>query len=116
MTAAAPTASAAMAASEAEELAKFDLTSKLTPFLDKHLIFPILQVQQELGLYKQEDITRAELQLLTTTNMIDFAMDKYKELGEEVPESLAEKREEVLGKLEAARENEISLLETLEDD
>lgn len=106
----------APAASEAEELAKFDLTSKLTPFLDKHLILQHLQFQLELGLYKQEDITRAELQLLTTTNMIDYAMDKYKELGEEVPESMAEKREEVLAKLEAARENEITLLETLEDD
>jgi len=103
-------------AAEAEELGKFDLTSKLTPFLDKHLIFPILHFQKELGLYKQEDITRAELQLLTTTNMIDFAMDKYKELGEEVPDSLNEKRDEVLEQLNTARENEISLLETLEDD
>lgn len=103
-------------AAEAEELAKFDLTSKLTPFLDKHLIFPILNFQQELGLYKQEDITHAELQLLSTTNMIDFAIDKYKELGEEVPESLTDKREVVIEQLNTARENEISLLETLEDD
>jgi len=101
---------------EAEELGKFDLTSKLTPFLDKHLIFPILHFLKELDLYKQSDITAAELTLLSSTNMIDFAMDKYTELGVEPPESLAQKRDEVLEALNNLREHEISLLNTLEDD
>jgi len=101
---------------EKKELAKYDLTQKLTPFLDKHLIFPILHFLKELDIYKAEDLARAEIQLLSDTNMIDFAADKYEELGEEVPESLNEKRTQVLEKLQTARDNEIRLLETLEDE
>jgi len=102
---------------EKEDLVKFDLTQKILPFLDKHLVFPILSnFLKQLGLHKERDIAMAELKLLADTNMIDFVLDKYEELGEEVPESLTEKRSTVIEKLEEAREFEIRLLETLENE
>jgi len=100
-----------------EELAKYDLTSKMTPFLDKHLIFPILNfLREELKIYKDEDITRAELLLLNDTNMLDFAKDKYEALGEEPPEEMEAKREKVIEHLEQTRQREIGLLQILEDE
>lgn len=101
---------------KAEEYAKYDLTSRMTPFLDRHLIFPIFHFLQEIGIYKQADVTRAELNLLAETNMIDFAIDKYSAIGEEAPESLAERRDEVLQQLATSREHVLSLLEMLEDE
>jgi len=108
--------SAPLDAAEREELVKFDLTKKMTPFLDRHLLFRMLHFLKELTLYKETDITRAEILLLEETNMIDFAVDKYGELGEEAPDALVEKREQILEKLQSSREQEIRLLETLEDE
>jgi len=100
---------------QVEELAKYDLTSKMTPFLDRHLIFPIFHFLEELGIYNPTHMTRAMLNLLADTKMIDFAVDKYQTLGEEVPESLNEKREEVLLQLSDSRERLMPLLKILED-
>jgi len=101
---------------EKEELVKYDLTQKMTPFLDKHLIFPILNFLRELDIYNKADIQKAELTLLETSNMIDFAVDRYEEAGNEVPEYLIEKRALIVEQISAARESEIRLLETLEDE
>merc|ERR1719253_1572170 len=88
----------------------------MTPFLDQHLIFPILLFLQEVGIYKQEDVTRAELALLGETSMIDFAVDKYQAIGEEAPESLTARRELVIESLGNVRDQVLPLLEVLEDD
>jgi len=100
----------------AEDVGKYDLTSKVTPFLDKHLTFPILHFLKELNVYESKDIARAELHLLNDTCMLDFAMDKYDELGEEKPDSLTTKRQEIIDKLATSREMELGLLQILEDD
>jgi len=42
------TEAAALTEEEVADMARYDLTSKLTPFLDKHLIFPILHFLKEL--------------------------------------------------------------------
>jgi translation initiation factor 3 subunit E len=60
-------------------------------------------------------VTWAELKLLEETNMIDFAMDKYTDIGEEVPETLKERREKVLLELGTSREQVLPLLQILED-
>lgn len=99
-----------------EELAQYDLTAKLAPFLDGHLIFPILAFLQETGMYNKEDITRAEIELLSSTNMIDFALDKYGELDEEAPDELVSKRETVVENLTRTQEAVLPLLQILEDD
>lgn len=101
---------------EAEELAKYDLTAKMTPFLDRHLIFPIFHFLGEIGIYKKEDITRAEIELLSKTNMIDFAVDQYALIGEEPPAFWNDRREEVLEQLTSSRDKVLRLLEILEDD
>jgi len=100
----------------AAEIAKYDLTAKMTPFLDVHLLFPIVLFAQESGVYKAEGVIQAEFQLLEQTNMIDFAIEKYEALGMEVPSSLQTRRESVMEQFQATREKVLKLLEMLENE
>jgi len=110
-----PTPQAVPSEDEAQQLTKYDLTSRMTPFLDRHLVFPILQFLEELGVYKKEDITRCEIALLSETNMIDFVVDKYKALGEEAPESITKRRDEVIRHLSESCNRVLKLLQILEN-
>lgn len=101
---------------EAQDLAQYDLTSRMAPFLDGHLIFHILAFLQEIGMYKQEDITRAEIELLSSTNMIDFAKEKYEILGEEAPDDLEDRRDQIIETLTNEKQRLLPLLAILEDD
>lgn len=60
--------------------AKYDLTPRIAPQLDRHLVFPLLEFLQERGLYAEEDILKAKIELLNNTNMVDYAMDIHKSL------------------------------------
>lgn len=95
---------------------QYDLTHKLSPFLDRHLIFPIFQFLQESDIYPTIDLMRAKIALLVETNMIDFAEDMYGEINEEPPDSLAERREQVLEQLNSSRDDVLPLLTILEDE
>eukprot|EP00928_Gymnodinium_smaydae_P006876 TRINITY_DN1245_c0_g1_i1.p2 TRINITY_DN1245_c0_g1~~TRINITY_DN1245_c0_g1_i1.p2 ORF type:complete len:437 (-),score=147.03 TRINITY_DN1245_c0_g1_i1:479-1789(-) len=98
------------------EASKYDLTASLSPFLDRHLIVRIFPFLQESGMYDEADICRAEIKLLSETNMIDFAGEKYKALGEEIPESLDERRETVIQELATYRDRSLPFLQILEDE
>jgi translation initiation factor 3 subunit E len=98
-----------------EQLAAYDLTAKMTPHLDRHLVFPILNFLSEVGIHKKDDITRAEIALLSETNMIDFAVEKYELIGETAPEALSARRDEVLAQLAESRDKVLTLLQILED-
>ncbi|KAL0404874.1 UNVERIFIED_CONTAM: Eukaryotic translation initiation factor 3 subunit E [Sesamum radiatum] len=52
--------------------AKYDLTQRIAPQLDRHLVFPLLEFLQERGLYPEEDILKAKIELLNDTNMVDL--------------------------------------------
>eukprot|EP00931_Biecheleriopsis_adriatica_P113380 TRINITY_DN8839_c0_g1_i1.p1 TRINITY_DN8839_c0_g1~~TRINITY_DN8839_c0_g1_i1.p1 ORF type:complete len:459 (-),score=124.07 TRINITY_DN8839_c0_g1_i1:173-1549(-) len=103
-------------AEQATELVQYDLTLKMVPFLDRHLIFPMLNFLQEVGLYKPEAIQRAQLQLLAETNMIDWAVETYEKIGETVPESLTHRRDMVLQQMGESRDKVLPLLEILEEE
>jgi translation initiation factor 3 subunit E len=57
----------------------WDLTSSISPFLDVHLLFPILESletsESTKGLYSSKDIVAARLELLKSTNMVDYALE-----------------------------------------
>ena len=52
-------------------------------------------------IYKEEDLQRTKLELLSSTNMVDFAMDIQASLFPEEPVSteLTQKRTQVVGEL-----------------
>lgn len=72
-------------------MAKYDLTARIAPNLDRHLVFPLLEFLQERQLYADEDILKAKIELLNHTNMVDYAMDIHKSLyqTEDVPQGTA---------------------------
>jgi translation initiation factor 3 subunit E len=82
-------------------MAQYELSRTLSKFLDKHLCFPLLEFLQDRGVYNEEDILKAKIELLQNTNMVDFAMDIYKELyqTDDVPSNMHERRAEVVQRL-----------------
>lgn len=69
-------------------MAKYDLTPRIAPNLDRHLVFPLLEFTQERELYPNDQILKAKIELLNNTNMVDYAMDIHKSLyhTEDVPQ------------------------------
>ncbi|KAM0034190.1 putative protein-serine/threonine phosphatase [Helianthus debilis subsp. tardiflorus] len=61
-------------------MAKYDLTPRIAPNLDRHLVFPLLEFTQERELYPNDQILKAKIKLLNNTNMVDYAMDIHKSL------------------------------------
>lgn len=66
---------------------QYDLTSRIAAHLDRHLVFPLLEFLQERQQYPDDEILKAKIELLSETNMVDYAGDIHKSLyhTEEVP-------------------------------
>lgn len=73
---------------ECREMACYDLTSRIAPNLDRHLVFPLLEFLQERTIYDDNQILKGKIDLLRDTNMVDYAMDIHKSLyqTQDVPE------------------------------
>lgn len=84
-------------------MAEYDLTQSLLKFLDRHLVFPLLEFLSQQQLYPEEDIQKGKLDLLQKTNMVDYAMDIYKALynKDDVPTDMRGRRQEVVQNLKS---------------
>ncbi|KAG5252766.1 hypothetical protein OIU85_000338 [Salix viminalis] len=98
-------------------MATYDLTPRIVPNLDRHLVFPLLEFLQESQLYPDEQILKAKIELLNKTNMVDYAMDIHKSLyrTEEVPQDMIDRRAEVVARLKALEEAAKPLVEFLQN-
>ena len=67
---------------------EYDLTSKIAQYLDRHMTFPLLEFLSSRKIYDETSILKMKLDLLNNTNMVDFAVDCYRNLysEEEIPE------------------------------
>merc|ERR1711976_8019 len=83
------------------KMAEFDLTTRMGQYLDRHLVFPLLEFLSNKQIYDETQMLRGKLDLLKSTNMVDFAMDVHRGLypDQEVPPALIEKRAAVLAEL-----------------
>ncbi|KAG0270153.1 eukaryotic translation initiation factor 3 subunit E [Actinomortierella ambigua] len=101
----------------ASPAAKYDLTSKMIPFLDRHLIFPLLEFLSMNELYSDESLLQAKYELLSKTNMVDFTGQLYQKLknSAEVPEDMIQKREEVLKMLEDKQAEAQKVMDVIEN-
>eukprot|EP00594_Rhizosolenia_setigera_P019307 CAMPEP_0178956280 /NCGR_PEP_ID=MMETSP0789-20121207/10137_1 /TAXON_ID=3005 /ORGANISM="Rhizosolenia setigera, Strain CCMP 1694" /LENGTH=516 /DNA_ID=CAMNT_0020638133 /DNA_START=96 /DNA_END=1646 /DNA_ORIENTATION=+ len=88
-----------------EDVTAHDLTSTISPYLDLHMMFPLLEYVDSSGLYSTREVAQARLSLLRPTHMVDYAMDIYRSLEntEDVPKEMEEQKEKVFVKLEELR-------------
>ncbi|PON38926.1 Eukaryotic translation initiation factor 3 subunit E [Trema orientale] len=98
-------------------MADYDLTPRIAPNLDRHLVFPLLEFLQERQLYPDEQILKSKIELLNKTNMVDYAMDIHKSLyhTEDVPQDMVERRAEVVARLKALEDSAAPLVTFLQN-
>ncbi|XP_013420779.1 eukaryotic translation initiation factor 3 subunit E [Lingula anatina] len=111
-----------------DKMAEFDLTSRMGQYLDRHMVFPLLEFLSANGLYDEQEMLKGKLDLLSNTNMVDFAMDVYKSLypEDEVPQNLGgetwisftalkDKRGEVVSELKKLQADTEPVVKIFED-
>lgn len=71
-------------------MAEYDLTRTIIPYLDRHLVFPLLTHLHESGLFSPEQVAAAQYELAKGTNMVDYIVTLYEQLNpdSEVPEGV----------------------------
>jgi translation initiation factor 3 subunit E len=93
-----------------ETTTDWDLTLSISPYLDRHMMFPLLEyldtlIQAGKIEYSAKDVAAARLSLLRPTHMVDYAIDIYKNLnGTDIaPEEMLQQKEKVYQRLEELR-------------
>jgi len=94
-----------------------DLTQQLGGFMDRHLLIPLLDFLKVKQMYPANELDEGKLQLLLGTNMVDLAMDIYKEMnsGKAVPKAMTDRREEVLATMQTLNEEVAPVLSLIND-
>ena len=97
---------------------EWDLTSSISPYLDRHMMFPLLEyldtlIQSGKIDYSAKDVAAARLSLLRPTHMVDYAIDIYKDIHgtATAPEEMLEQKAQVYQRLEELRAGCKSLTE-----
>jgi translation initiation factor 3 subunit E len=106
-----------------QELLEWNLIDRISPYLDRHMIFPLLDYLEEqlapvAGAQKEpvlQNLHEARYTLLRPTHMVDYRMDVYKSLhpAVAVPEELVQQKEQVLQDLEQLQKQCRPLLEEI---
>lgn len=105
-------------------MAEYDLTSKIGSHLDRHLVFPMLEFLSVKSLYDEADMLQARIELLSRTNMVDYAIDVYQQLHppaegaepeETAPQTLLTKRREVVDRLHEFEQTIDPIVQLFED-
>jgi len=101
-------------------MAEYDLTQTVAPYLDRHLVFPLLEfLDLKKDLYPEEDLLKAKLDLVAEkTNMVDFALDIYKKLykTDDVPAEMQARRRVVVDKLKQLQTECANILQILDNE
>lgn len=61
---------------------EYDLSGVVSGFLDKHLVFPLLEFLAQKQIYDVKEIEANKLELVEKTNMVDYAVDIYQQLNQ----------------------------------
>ena len=93
---------------ESQGLEQWDLTSKNSSYLDRHMMFPLLEyldglIESDKISYSSKDVAAARLSLLRPTHMVDYAVDIYKKVhgdSAEIPGEMEAQKTEVFKQLE----------------
>ena len=98
-----------------EDAATYDLTNQISPYLDLHMMFPLLEyidslISSKSISYSSLDVAQARLELLKPTHMVDYAMDIYREVhGDDapIPQEMEDQKAGVFKGMEQLREGQL---------
>eukprot|EP01116_Phalansterium_solitarium_P003557 TRINITY_DN14378_c0_g1_i1.p1 TRINITY_DN14378_c0_g1~~TRINITY_DN14378_c0_g1_i1.p1 ORF type:complete len:479 (-),score=131.36 TRINITY_DN14378_c0_g1_i1:279-1634(-) len=95
----------------------YDLTQTISPYLDRHLVFPLLEFLDGKNTYSEVDLLKAKLDLLDKTNMVDFAMDIYNKLHntDTPPADMKAHRDVVVARLKQLQQEAGPMLRVIEN-
>lgn len=106
---AAGTSAGAAGSESGAKTSSFDLTPRMSAFMDVHMVGFLLDFLRDVGVYDSETITREKIKLLSKTNMVDLLEDEYArhpdnaqfaaELEEQKP-ILEKKRNEIFDRID----------------
>ncbi|KAI8807175.1 eIF3 subunit 6 N terminal domain-containing protein [Cladochytrium replicatum] len=97
---------------------KYDLTTKIAAYLDRHMIFPLLEFLESQEIYNQSTILNAKYDLLKSTNMVDFANQVWQAINNTDSKNAPgyeQKRTEVLAHLEQLEEETSEIMAMIQD-
>ncbi|EMR08314.1 hypothetical protein PNEG_03155 [Pneumocystis murina B123] len=99
---------------------QYDLVPRMLPYLDKHLIFPLLEFLQQKKIYPNKDLLREKYNLLIETYMTDYIINLCQEMTTEDPTfksqiELDKKKEEEEKEFSKLNKESQKVLEVLEN-
>lgn len=103
-----------MASTQAsDDLAQYDLLPKMIPYLDRHLIFPLVADQEDTP-----DLKKIQFELLKVTNMTDYVggLDRDIRGASEISKEFEKKRDDVLKKRAKFDEDTTKIRDLLADE
>jgi translation initiation factor 3 subunit E len=93
--------------SSAGGIEQWDLTGTVSSYLDRHMVFPLLEyidklIEENTVSYESNGIAEARLALLRPTHMVDYAIDIYKSIhaDDAIPNEMQEQKEAVMKQLD----------------
>jgi len=98
-------------------MAQYDLTNKIGKFMDRHMIFPLLEFLSHHEIYPSEELVQAHYDLLAETHMVDYANEIYCEIhpDEQCSPVYEERRNQVLARLEELRDESSEIMNIIQD-
>ena len=87
-------------------MAAYDITPRLIPFLDRHMVLPLLEFLQDKSIYSSTSLLQAKVEFAARTKMVDLFKAEYAALHDGAePAQLSQRYEAVyaeMSELEAA--------------
>jgi len=101
-------------------MAEWDLTSKLSPFLDRHFLLIMLGQPPftQRDIYDENDVLRVQQDVLSKTNMVDYEIELFKQQypEQEIPEAFSIRRENIIEKYNTHKNRLTVILELFENE
>eukprot|EP00808_Paulinella_micropora_P011503 g77185.t1 len=92
------------------DLAKYDLTRTLSKYMDRHMVWPLLEFLIEQKVFPEKDLLQAKAEVSFQANMVDATVEEYakiyggeKKIPEDLKERCAEKRSNVVKQLKTQK-------------
>ena len=61
-------------------MATYDLSKTIIPYLDRHLVFPLLAHLAEIPIFPKPEVYTAQYELARGTNMFDYAVSLFRKI------------------------------------